>query len=196
MLNSSLQNTFSGRATAFNATIAGINATLVDTGPLPAAGGFITGSLLSANVLGGALVTGLLSATTQGAEDQSRSQATVENFVLNVGGNTITGVLVATSSQCACTAGGPICEGGVMIAVLRINGVLIAISGVNQTIPLPGGGFVVINEQTPSGSGNFRAITVNGVRVVIPGVSDVILASASSDITCGTTPIVQLARLE
>jgi len=45
-------NTFSGRATAVNATIAGMNATLVDTGPLPPAGGFITGSLLSANVLG------------------------------------------------------------------------------------------------------------------------------------------------
>ena len=141
--------------------------------------------------MGGALVTGLLSATTQGAGDQSRSQATVENFVLNVGGQTITGVLVATSSQCTCTAGGPICEGGVLIATLRINGVFIPISGVNQTIPLPGGGFVVINEQTPSGSGNFRAITVNGVRVVIPGLSDVILASASSDINCGTSPAGQ-----
>ncbi|MDQ3174993.1 MAG: hypothetical protein M3Q91_15025 [Acidobacteriota bacterium] len=146
-------NTFSGRATAFNATIAGINATLVDTGPLPAAGGVITGSLLSGSVLGGALVTGLLSATTQGAGDQSRSQATIENFVLNVGGNTITGVIVATSSQCKCT-GGPICDGGVFIGNLRINGVQIAISGVNQTINLPGGGFVVINEQTPSSSKN------------------------------------------
>jgi len=106
---------------------------------------------------------------------------------LNVGGNTITGVIVATSSQCTCTAEGPICEGGVQIGNLRINGDQIPISGVNQTIPLPGG-FVVINEQMPSGSGNFRAITVNGVRVVIPGVTDVILASASSDITCGTTP--------
>ena len=75
-----------------------------------------------------------------------------------------------------------------MIAVLRINGDQIPISGVNQTINLPGGGFVVINEQTPSGSGNFRAITVNGVRVVIPGVSDVIISSASFGITCGTIP--------
>ncbi len=83
-----------------------------------------------------------------------------------------------------------------MIATLRINGVQIAISGVNQTIPLPGGGFVVINEQTPSGSGNFRAITVNGVRVFIPplipgtpAVADIILSSASSDITCGTPDV-------
>ncbi|MBA3568907.1 MAG: hypothetical protein H0W28_06085, partial [Pyrinomonadaceae bacterium] len=83
---SSALNTFSGRATAVNATIAGINATLVDTGPLPAAGGSITRSLLSANVLGGALTTGLLNATTLGAGDQSRSQAQVENLFLMVGG--------------------------------------------------------------------------------------------------------------
>ncbi len=142
---------------------------------------------MSANVLGGALTTGLLNATTLGAGDQSRSQAQVENLFLTVGGNIITSDLVPASSQCTCTAGGPICEGGVMIANLRINGVFIPISGVNQTINLPGGGFVVINEQIPSGSGNFRAITVNGVHVLIPAEADVILSSASSDITCGTT---------
>jgi len=193
-------NTFSGRATALNATIAVLgNATLVDTGPLPPQGGLIIAPpLLSASVLGGALTTGLLNAETQGAGDQSRSLSSVENFILNVGGNTITGVLVQTISQCTCTAGGPICEGGVMIANLRINGVFIPISGVNQTINLPGGGFVVINETTRSGSGNFRDITVNGVRIfippVIPGtpaVANVILASAYSDINCGTTPAGQ-----
>jgi hypothetical protein len=142
--------------------------------------------LLSANVLGGALTTGLLTAETQGAGDQSRSQAAVENFVLNVGGNTITGTLVSTSSQCTCTTGAPVCEGGVMIALLRINGVQIAVTGVNQTVNLPGGGSVIINEQTFTGSGNARGITVNGVRVSIPGVSDVTLAQAHSDIVCAT----------
>ncbi len=172
-----------------------MNATLVDTGPLPAAAGSITATpLLSASVLGGALTTGLLNATTLGAGDQSRSQAIVENLNLTVGGNSITSDLVPASSQCTCTAGGPISEGGVMIANLRINGVFIPISGVNQTINLPGGGFVVINEQTVTGTGQMRAITVKGVRVfippVIPGtlaVADVIIASASSDITCGST---------
>jgi len=74
-----------------------------------------------------------------------------------------------------------------MIANLRINGDQIPISGVNQTVNLPDGGFVVINEQTVTGTGQMRAITVNGVRVVIPGVSDVIISSAYSDIVCGTT---------
>ncbi|MCA1603073.1 MAG: hypothetical protein LC776_16035, partial [Acidobacteria bacterium] len=117
-------NTFSGRATALNATIAVLgNATLVDTGPLPPQGNSITATpLLSANVLGGALVTGLLNAETQGAGDQSRSLSSVENFILNVGGQTLTGVIVQTISQCTCTAGGPICEGDVEIGTLRING--------------------------------------------------------------------------
>ncbi|MBA3256115.1 MAG: DUF3494 domain-containing protein [Pyrinomonadaceae bacterium] len=191
-------NTFSGRATALNANIAVINATLVDTGPLPPQGGLIIAPpLLSASVLGGALATGLLNAETQGAGDQSRSLASVENFILNVGGNTITGVIVQTISQCTCTAGGPICEGDVEIGNLRINGIQVVVSGAeNQMIgPLLGGGFVVINETTRSGSGNFRDITVNGVRIfippVIPGtpaVADVILASAYSDINCGTSP--------
>ncbi|MFN2513890.1 MAG: choice-of-anchor P family protein, partial [Pyrinomonadaceae bacterium] len=184
---SSALNTFSGRAIAVNATIAGTNATLVDTGPLPAEGGSITATpLLSANVLGGALTTGLLNATTQGAGDQSRSQATVENLFLTVGGNIITSDIVAESSQCTCTASGPICEGSIF-ANLRINDVSIGITGQpNQTVNLPGGGFVVINEQTVTGTGQMRAITANGLHVIIPAVADVIISSASSDITCGT----------
>ncbi|MEJ7699210.1 MAG: choice-of-anchor P family protein [Pyrinomonadaceae bacterium] len=160
----------------------------------PAGGSIVAPSLLSASVLNGALTTGLLEANTQGAGDQSRSQATVENFILNVGGNTFTGVLVADASQCTCTGGGfHRCEGGVMIAILRINGVQIPIAGINQTVNLPGGGFVIINEQILTGSGNTGSITVNGVRIFIPSVipgtpavADVILAQAHSDIVCAT----------
>jgi len=187
--------TFSGRATSVNATLAGINATLNDTGSLPAAGGFITRSLASGNVLGGALTTGILDAITQGAGDQSRSQAIVANLNLNVGGNTITSDLVPASSQCTCTTSGPPeCDGGVMIANLRINGVFIPIAGVNQTVNLSGGGTVVINEHIRTGAGNAVSLTVNGVRVSIPpliagtpAVANVILAAARSEISCGTT---------
>jgi len=179
-------NTFSGRATAVNATISGINAILSDTGPLPATGGFITVSLVSANVLGGALTTGLLTATTQGAGDQSRSQATTENLTLLVGGNIITSDIVAESSQCTCTTGGPICEGS-LLGNLRINGVNVAITGqANQVVNLVGGGTIVINEQILTGSGNAAAITANGLHVRIPGVADVIISSAHSDIVCLT----------
>jgi len=181
-------NTFSGRATSVNATINGINATLNDTGPLPATGGFITRSLVSGNVLGGALSTGLLDATTQAAFDQSRSQAIVANLNLTVGGNVITAALIPASSQCTCFEDGrpPSCDGGVMIDNLRINGVFIVIAGVNQTVNLPTGGTVIINEQIRTRAGNAVSLTVNGVHVMIPGVANIILSSAHSDIACGT----------
>ena len=106
---------------------------------------------------------------------------------LNVGGNSITSDLVPASAQCTCTTGGPpVCDGGVMIANLRLNGVFIPIAGVNQTVNLAGGGTVVINEQIRTGAGNAASLTVNGVRVSIPAVSDVIISSAHSDIVCGT----------
>ncbi|MDQ3749725.1 MAG: hypothetical protein M3367_12075, partial [Acidobacteriota bacterium] len=187
-------NTFSGRATSVNATIAGVNATLNDTGPLPPTGGFIRRELVSGNLFGGALTTGALDAITQGAFDQSRSQAIVENLNLTVGGNTITSDIVAESSQCTCTAGGPICEGG-LFGNLRINGGTIAITGqANQTVNLAGGGTVIINEQIRTGAGNAASLTANGVRVSIPDDptvagdqgANVILSSAHSDISCGT----------
>ena len=189
-------NTFSGRATSVNATINGVNAILNDTGPLPSTGGFISRTLLSGNVLGGALTTGPLDAITQGAFDQSRSQAIVENLNLTTGGNTITGDLVPASSQCTCPKSGPpTCDGGVLIANLRINGVFIPIVGVNQTVNLPSSGLVVINEQIRTGSGNSVGLTVNGVHVSIPAtvpgtpaVADVIISTAHSDIVCGSAP--------
>ncbi len=184
---SSVVNTFSGRATSVNATINGVNATLNDTGPLPAMGGNIERSLASGNVLGGALTTGLLNATTQGAGDQSRSQAQVENLNLTTGGNIITGDLVPASSQCTCTTGGPVCVGGIYIANLRVNGAQIAIvdGAVNQTVNLPGGGTLIYNEQTRTGAGNTASLTVNGVHVTT-AEANVIISSAQSGIVCAT----------
>ncbi len=180
------QNTFSGRATAVNATINGVNGVLADTGALPAAGGFIRRELVSGNLFGGALTTGTLDAITQGAFDQSRSQAIVENLNLNVGGNIITSVILSQSSTCTCAASGPSCVGG-LFGNLVINGGTVAITGQpNQTVNLASGGTVTINKQIPSGAGNAASLTANGVHVLIPGVADVILSSARSDITCAT----------
>jgi hypothetical protein len=137
--------------------------------------------------LGGALRTGPLNANTQGGGIQSRSQGIVEDLTLNVGGNTITSNIVAESSQCTCTTGGPICEGS-FFGNLSINSVPIAISGQqpNQTVNLTGGGTVIINEQTRTSSGNAASLTANGMHVSIPGVADVIISSAHSGISCGT----------
>ncbi len=184
---------FSGRATSVNATINGTNQILNDTGPLPPTGGFIRRELVSGNLFGGALTTGALDAITQGAGDQSRSQAIVYNLYLNVG-DIITSDVLAESSQCTCfDSGPPICEGG-LFGNLRINGMTVAITGQpNQTVNLSGGGTGIINEQTRTSSGNAASITANGLHVFIPpllpgtpAVADIILSSAHSDISCGT----------
>ncbi|MDQ3748273.1 MAG: hypothetical protein M3367_04530 [Acidobacteriota bacterium] len=180
------QNTFRGRATSVNATINGVNGVLADTGALPAAGGFITQSLASGNLFGGALTTGELEATTQGAGDQSRSQAVVANLYLNVGGNTFTSVILSESSQCSCTANGPSCVGG-LFGNLLINDVAVTITGqANQTVNLQPSGTVIINEQIRTGAGNTASLTANGLHIIIPGQADIILSSAHSDISCAT----------
>jgi len=145
--------------------------------------------LESGNLFGGALTTGRLDAIIQGAFDQTRSQAIVENLNLMAGGNLITADLVPASSQCTCLESGPpVCDGGVMIAVLRINGVQIPIgTTANQTVSLAGGGTVVINEQIRTGQGNAASLTVNALHVNIFAVANIFISSAQSGISCGTT---------
>ncbi len=178
-------HTFSGEATAVNATIAGGNARLVETGLLPDTGGLIIAPpLASANVLGGALRTGLLNANTQGAGEQSRSQGIVEDLTLMVDGNTITSNIVSESSQCTCTTGGPICEGS-FFGNLSINGVPIAITGQpNQRVNLPVRGFITINEQIITGGGVAQQIKAKGLSIFVPGDANADISSADSKIVC------------
>ena len=64
------------------------------------------------------------------------------------------------------------------IANLSINGVPVPLSGgPNQTIYIPGG-LVVINEQQTSPT----STVVNALHVVVYGVADVVIASASAGI--------------
>ncbi len=189
-------NTFSGQATSVNATINGTNAILNDTGALPATGGFITRFLASGNLFGGALTTGELEVTTQGAGDQSRSQAIVENLYLNVGGNTFTSGILSESSLCTCTANGPVCEGG-LFGNLLINDVAVTITGQpNQTVNLAGGGTVIINEHISGSFADYMRMTANGVRVNIPGTANVILASAHSDLNCAPAQLQGCTRTQ
>ncbi len=130
------------------------------------------------------LTTGELDATTQGGGDQSRSQAIVADLFLNVGGNTFTSVIVAESSQCTCTANGPVCEAG-LFGNISVNGVAVAITGQpNQRVNLQPGS-LIINEQIFTGSGSTAGITANGLHVNLPGMDEVIISSAQSGITCG-----------
>src|SRR2546425_7692614 len=177
---------YSGRATVVQATVLGASATLVDAGQLPSSGGAREASLLDASVPG-LLTAEVLHATTVGQGNASRSEASVAELALTVGGNNISAGFLEARATAKCTDAGATASGSSDIARLTVNGQTIAIDGTpNQTVLLPNGtGKVVINEQTSGGAGD---ITVNALHVVVTGVADVIISSAHADITCQPAP--------
>lgn len=174
---------FSGRATALRATVLGIETVVSDTGPLPSSGGAREASLLEASVPG-LFSTRVLHASSVGEGDQSRSEASLANLSLTVGGHTVTAGFLEARAAAVCTSGGAAVSGSSEVANLAIDGQAITVTGEpNQTIPLPNGK-VVINEQRSSVSGGTGEITVTALRVVVDGVAEVAVSSAHADVVC------------
>jgi len=184
-----LANSFSGQATVVQATVLGQTIPpLADTGPLPPEGGSQEATLVDADV--GFLSAQVLHATAVAMGDASRSEASVASVNLTVAGNTITANFLMARAAAFCDQGKASASGSSELAQLVINGQPITITGGPQTIPLPLGGQVNINEQSQNVQGNKADITVNVLHVMIPGLADVIIASAHADITCtGTGPV-------
>jgi hypothetical protein len=187
---------FSGQATVLRVTTHGITditTTVSDTGPLPPSGGALETSLLTVSVPG-LIAADVAHATTIGQADRARSEASVADVSLTAGGNTITADFLRSSAMAVCTTGGPAVSGSSDIAALVINGQTIAVSGQpNQTITLPAGVEVIINEQSSSISGNTGTITVNALHVIVPTVlgvagADVVVSSAHADVVCQGVP--------
>ena len=183
--------TFSGEATVVQATVAAPpplgpqTIILSDTGALDSTGGAKEASLLSASVPG-LLTAEVLHASTVGQGQRSSSEASVLDVTLTVGGNTINAGLLRARATAECHDGTASVSGSSEIVGLMVNGQSIVVSGSpNQTISLPLGGRVIINEQTSSASGNNGDITVNALHVEVDGVANVIISSAHADITCG-----------
>jgi hypothetical protein len=131
-----------------------------DTGSIP--------SLLGAEVL---------NAATYSYSDEVDSVASLANLGLTVAGVSISAdSAVAEASQVLGAAG----SGSAYIDNLAINGVPVTVTGApNQTIAIPGGQ-MVLNEQTISSTGS---VVVNAVHVVVNGVADMVIASATAGIS-------------
>jgi hypothetical protein len=178
-------NTYSGQATVVRATVLGLQPiVLADTGPLPSSGGAQDATLLTASVPG-LLTAEVLHAATVAQGDHSRSEASVANVGLTVAGNRIAADFLASRASADCSSGSASAGGSSEIIGLVVNGKNIAVSGQpNQTVMLPGGGQLIINEQTSSPG----SITVNALHVTIPGVADIVVSSAHADIACQSPP--------
>ena len=176
---------YSGRATVVQATLLTLApVTLVDAGPLPPQGGAEQASLLNASVPG-LLTAEALHASTIGQGNASRSEASVAELALTIGGNSVSASFLEARATAMCTDAGATASGSSDITALSVNGQTIAISGApNQTVALPNGR-VIINEQTSAGAGD---ITVNALHVVVDGVADLVISAAHADITCAAGP--------
>jgi hypothetical protein len=189
--------TFSGRATVISGQVAGIPITLVDTGNVDSGGGSLHESLLEypingvPDLTGGALRAEVLHASVVAHGNKSRAEATVATFSAAAAEQTISATLLAARASATCNGGSATVSGSSEIVGLNINGVPIAVSGdANQQVPIPGFGFVVINEQIVSGSAQSGDITVNALHIVLtdPALgtqTNLIVASAHADIACG-----------
>jgi hypothetical protein len=166
--------TVTGRATAVRATVLGSTTVLSDSGALTGSddarqASQVTGavpSLLDAEVL---------HAVTIGWADQATAEASLAALRLTVGGYGISAGFVMARAMAV--LGGGAGAGDTTIDGLTINGVPVTVTGQpNQLVPILGGR-IVINEQRPlipSG------MTVNALHVVVDGVADVIVSSATA----------------
>lgn len=161
----------SGQARAVQANIAGVSTTLADTGTL---GGETDAREASQNAgsIPSVLDARALHATTIGWSDQAASEASLADLAFSVAGVTIGAdfVMVRVHSAGGADTITATVEG------LAVDGVPVAVTGAkNQRVNIPGG-VMLVNEQRKQSS----ATVVNALHVIIDGVADVIIASATA----------------
>jgi hypothetical protein len=205
LANAATQNTFGGRATVITGTVAGTPVSVVDTGPVQPGGDAVQASLLCypaapdctigvPDATGGAVRADVFHASAVAGGSRSHATATVADTALNVAGHTIQATFLAADADVSCSNGVASVGGSAEVAELTIDGQTIVVGGqANQSVPLPGGGNVVINEQGTSASANQGSADVSALHVVIPGVlgvggTDVFVAKAHADAGCAPPP--------
>jgi hypothetical protein len=148
--------------------------TLADTGTLSSSGDArdaSDGSGTVPNLLSG----NTLHATAIGSSDTSASEASLGEVAVGVAGNTIGAAFVMARALAVSGAGS---AGAISISGLAVNGLAIEVSGEkNQTLAIPGGR-IVINEQQNTGN----ATTVNALHIIVDGIADIVIASATAGI--------------
>lgn len=186
------QMEFSGRAVVLDATVLGTRTIIGDTGPLPASGGALNTTLLEVNQPG--LLAKVVHGTTIGQGDRSRTEASVADVNLTVGGHTVQVGFLRSRAEAVCAANGATTTGSSELVNLVVDGNAFTVgTEPNQRIVLPDGTTIIINEQTASSDGKYAETTVNALHVIVANplggapLADVIIASSHADIRCGNT---------
>jgi len=190
--------TFSGRAFAAQATVLGITAGPVsDTGEASPTGDAREAAVLEYPIsgvidpTGGAVTAEVLHTAVIAHGNTSSAEASVANVTVNAGGQTVAADFLMARASAKCNGNSATSAGSSEIVGLKVNGNPTTVgTAPNQTIPLPlVNGKIVINEQTTDSSASSKksGMTVNAIHVIVPGVADVIVASARAGVACGTS---------
>lgn len=192
--------TYSGEAAAAKVTVTTpllpvLTTALNDTGELPAAGGSVNLANVAASVAG-IVEVGASTVTTSGSGLTSQSTASVASIDTRIAdfdnGLRIRAGVVSSTTNCSCPARS--CTGSSVITNLRIGNATIVVTGAaNQFVTVTVGTVtlnVVINEQiTSPGSLTVNALHITLTESVTGVVTDIIIASSHSDITCAAAPL-------
>ena len=170
----------SGRASAVKSTVLGVTTTLADTGPLAGADDARGAMDQTAGIPGLGSASTLQASTISDIWDHNgtdyvASAASLGDLNLGVAGTLISADFVMARAQSMASGAS---MGTSEIANLMINGSPVSVSGApNQTLNLVGGRITLNEQQTSTGG-----MVVNAMHIVIYGVADVVIASASSGI--------------
>ena len=159
---------------------------LADTGTLTAGSSdALQASALAGNIPAALLAGDVLHATTIGYPNQIDSEASLADLSVGAAGTTIgADFVMARASEVLGTAGLASSE----VDNLSINGIPVVVTGApNQSISIPGGA-VILNEQQTLPDGT---IVVNGLHITIPGVEDVVIATATAGASGGRAAAVR-----
>lgn len=174
--------TYRGTGMAVHAAAAGTTTTISKV-MLPNWGDPQQSSRLDVSVPG--VVTGRVAHTSAaGSGNQTRTDASLSGISIPLAGNTIAADFAATHAVASCTSMSASVSGGASIADLLVNGISVPVTGEpNQIIPLPGGRLIV-NEQALLVNGLQADMTVRAMRVMVDGLADIVIGSATAGITC------------
>lgn len=190
--------TFSGQATVLKGQLEGTSiGPLVDTGPVGPSGGALEASLLEYPIAGapdptnGALSGEVLHAAVVAGGSQSHAEATVASFMVTAAGQQIGATFLAATADATCNGSTASAAGRAEIAGLSINGQTVTLAGgVNETVPIPTLGAIIVNEQIGGASAQQGSVTVNALHITLTDpltgkTTDLVVASAHADIVCG-----------
>ena len=121
-----------------------------------------------------------------GQGNESHTHASAADLGLMVGTTPIAAEFLMSNSHANCSG----VSGTSEIADLMIGGEHFAVGGApNQEIlNVPGTITIIANAQKDSSSGNHKELDVTALRIIVPGVAQVDIATAHADVTCNGGP--------